>query len=44
MNHQEYWNPVLETMPLEKLKILQFKKFKRILNWAYTHSKFHRAL
>ncbi|MBU1342755.1 MAG: phenylacetate--CoA ligase family protein [Proteobacteria bacterium] len=44
MNHQEYWNPVLETMPLEKLKCLQFKKFKRILKWAYTHSKFHRAL
>lgn len=44
MNHQEYWNPALETMSREKLKILQFKKFKRILNWAYTHSKFHKAL
>ncbi|CCK79911.1 phenylacetate--CoA ligase family protein [Desulfobacula toluolica] len=44
MNHQKYWNPVLETMPREKLKQLQFKKFKRILTWAYTHSKFHRAL
>ncbi|OGR28570.1 MAG: phenylacetate--CoA ligase [Desulfobacterales bacterium RIFOXYA12_FULL_46_15] len=44
MNDQEYWNPVLETLPKEKLKILQFKKFKRILTWAYTRSKFHRAL
>ncbi|OGR15106.1 MAG: phenylacetate--CoA ligase [Desulfobacula sp. GWF2_41_7] len=44
MNDQEYWNPVLETLPREKLKILQFKKFKRILTWAYTRSKFHRAL
>ena len=44
MNHQKYWNPVLETMPREKLKQLQFKKFKRILTWAYTHSKFHKAL
>jgi phenylacetate-CoA ligase len=44
MNGQEYWNPVLETLPGERLKILQFKKFKRIFNWAYTRSKFHRAL
>jgi phenylacetate-CoA ligase len=44
MNRQEYWNPVLETLSREKLKVLQFKKFKRILNWAYTNSKFHRAL
>ncbi|HGY11738.1 MAG TPA: phenylacetate--CoA ligase family protein, partial [Desulfobacterales bacterium] len=44
MSGQEYWNPVLETMPLERLKVLQFKKFKRILNWAYTRSKFHKAL
>ncbi|NOX34687.1 MAG: phenylacetate--CoA ligase [Deltaproteobacteria bacterium] len=44
MNRQEYWNPVLETMPREKLQHLQFKKFKRILNFAYARSKFHRAL
>ncbi len=44
MNGQKYWNPVLETLPGERLKILQFKKFKRIFNWAYTRSKFHRAL
>jgi len=44
MSVQEYWNPILETLPLEKLKQLQFKKFKRILSWAYIHSKFHKAL
>ena len=44
MLDQEYWNPVLETLPREKLKILQFRKFKQILNWAYTRSKFHKAL
>nr|NJM01390.1 phenylacetate--CoA ligase [Desulfobacula sp.] len=44
MVDQEYWNPVLETLPLEKLRLLQFNKFKRILAWAYTRSKFHRAL
>ncbi len=39
-----YWNPILETMPQERLRALQLKKFKRILQWAYEHSKFHRRL
>jgi phenylacetate-CoA ligase len=34
----------LETMPQEKLRALQLKKFKRILQWAYDHSRFHRRL
>ena len=41
---QEYWNPVIETLPREKLRALQFKKFKRIFDWTYLNSKFHRAL
>jgi len=41
---QNYWNPVLETLPLEKLQKLQLKKFRRIFQWAYNHSKFHRSL
>ncbi|MFZ7113118.1 MAG: phenylacetate--CoA ligase family protein [Desulfatiglandales bacterium] len=41
---QKYWNPVLETLPAEKLRNLQLKKFKRIFQWAYDHSKFHRSL
>ncbi|MGD9321728.1 MAG: phenylacetate--CoA ligase family protein, partial [Desulfobacteraceae bacterium] len=39
-----YWNPLLETMPQERIRRLQFKKFKRIFQWAYDHSKFHRSL
>ncbi|HOP47788.1 MAG TPA: phenylacetate--CoA ligase family protein [Desulfobacteraceae bacterium] len=42
--NQRYWNPVLETLPLEKLRELQVKKFKRIFQWGYEHSKFHRAI
>ncbi len=42
--NQKYWNPVLETLSREKIKQLQLKKFKRIFNWAYQHSKFHRQL
>jgi len=41
---EKYWNPILETMPQERLRVLQLKKFKRILQWAYEHSKFHRQL
>ncbi|MBC8342720.1 MAG: phenylacetate--CoA ligase family protein [Bacteroidetes bacterium] len=43
-NESQYWNPVLETLPIEKIRILQLKKFKRIFSWAYNHSNFHRVL
>jgi phenylacetate-CoA ligase len=43
MTDQRYWNPVLETLPSEKIRDLQFKKFRRIFDWAYNHSKFHRS-
>ncbi len=41
---QKYWNPVLETLPQEKISQLQLKKFKRIFQWAYERSRFHRGL
>lgn len=44
MKDGRYWNPLLETMPQEKLRELQFKKFKKILQWAYEHSPFYRRL
>ena len=44
MDNTPFWNPVLETMPLENLKNLQFQKFKRIFKWAFDHSRFHRRL
>ncbi len=44
MQPERYWNPILETLPPEKLRELQFKKFKRIFTWAYEKSKFHRGL
>lgn len=39
-----YWNPYLETLPLEDLEKIQLKKFRRILQWAYDRSRFHRSL
>jgi phenylacetate-CoA ligase len=41
---QLYWNPVLEKLPLEKLRRLQLRKFRKIFAWAYERSRFHRAL
>jgi phenylacetate-CoA ligase len=41
---QRYWNPFIETMPVERLRELQLKKFKRALHWAYENSPFYRRL
>ncbi|MDO9534673.1 MAG: hypothetical protein Q7J85_04925 [Bacillota bacterium] len=40
----QYWNPLLETLPRDKIKALQFKKFKRILKWGYENSKLYRRI
>lgn len=39
-----YWNPVLETLSREKLQALQFKKFKRVVEWGYQNSRLYRRL
>lgn len=39
-----YWNPYLETLPRDRLRGLQLKKFKRIFEWTYNNSKLHRKL
>ena len=44
MKTDRYWNPIIETLPRERLLGLQLKKFQRIFGWAYEHSKFHRGL
>jgi phenylacetate-CoA ligase len=41
-NADVYWNPLLETLTREKIRILQLRKFRRILEWAYNHSPFYR--
>ena len=43
-NNEKYWNPVLETLPREKLQQLQLKKFKGILKWTYENSPFYQRL
>ena len=39
-----YWNPLLETLPPEKLRALQLMKFQQIFRWTYERSRFHRSL
>lgn len=41
---ETYWNPLLETLPAEKLRALQVRKFRRVAAWAYEHSRFHQQL
>jgi len=44
VEEDKYWNPVIETLPREKLQQLQLAKFKKIFSWAYERSKFHHKL
>ena len=44
MEAGKYWNPVIETLPREKLQQLQLAKFKKIFSWTYERSKFHHKL
>ena len=44
INHENYWNPIIETLSPEKMRALQLEKFKNIVQWAYDRSKFHRKL
>jgi phenylacetate-CoA ligase len=37
-----YWNPKNETLPREELRALQLLKLRRLCDWAYTNSPFHR--
>ncbi|MEW6671363.1 MAG: AMP-binding protein [Thermodesulfobacteriota bacterium] len=37
-----YWNPVLETLPREKLVEIELKNFRRYLRYAKEHSAFYR--
>jgi len=39
-----YWNPLLETLPREKLRELQLRKFQRIFKFAYDNSPFYNRL
>ena len=42
---KEFWNPKIETMPLDDLKKLQLKRLKEIVSYVYNNNKFyHKTL
>jgi phenylacetate-CoA ligase len=38
----KYWNPIIETMPREKLQRIQLKRFREELRWAKEASPFYK--
>ncbi|HLZ63111.1 MAG TPA: phenylacetate--CoA ligase family protein [Ktedonosporobacter sp.] len=42
MTYSEYWNPKNETLPREELQTLQLHKLRRLCEWAYERTPFHR--
>ncbi|HZC05658.1 MAG TPA: phenylacetate--CoA ligase family protein [Ktedonobacterales bacterium] len=43
MADSAYWNPKNETMPRADLERLQLAKLRRLAEWAYDNSPFHRS-
>lgn len=40
--NSKYWNPIIETMPREKLHRIELKRFREELRWAKESSPFYR--
>jgi len=38
---KEFWNPEIEAMPLNKLKELQLKRLKKIVDYVYDNNKYY---
>lgn len=44
MEERRFWNPEMETMPMEKLQKMQEDKLQRSVEWAYKRTKYYRRL
>jgi len=42
VEENKYWNPILETLPREKLIEIELKRFRETLQWAKEGSPFYR--
>ncbi len=42
MAYSEFWNPKNETLPREQLQALQLFKLRRLCEWAYATTPFHK--
>jgi phenylacetate-CoA ligase len=39
---KKYWNPIIETLPREKLQEIELKRFRELLRWAKDQSPFYK--
>jgi phenylacetate-CoA ligase len=42
MDKKRYWNPIIETLPREKLQEVELKRFRELLRWAKDQSPFYK--
>ncbi len=42
MRYRKFWNPNVETMPLEELKKLQLKRLRAIVRYSYNNNRYYR--
>ena len=40
--NREHWNPIIETMPRERLVEIELRRFRELLGWAKENSPFYR--
>jgi phenylacetate-CoA ligase len=38
----EYWNPLIERMPVDELEKMQERKLRNLIDYVYTHSDFYK--
>jgi phenylacetate-CoA ligase len=41
-DNKKYWNPIIETLPREKLREIELKRFRELLRWAKDQSPFYK--
>ena len=42
MDKKKYWNPIIETLPRERLQEIELKRFRELLRWAKESSPFYK--
>jgi len=40
--NRRYWNPIIETLPKERLQQIELKRFRELLRWAKESSPFYK--
>ena len=40
--NKKYWNPIIETLPRERLVEIELTRFRELLRWAKENSPFYK--